>query len=148
MRRTGAHQTTPPSPARLFGATATRFSFHVEARFFIILLHITIVHKGESRERLCDLANGMREVHSLREETILFFYPCIYLAFFAFCFLFGMFQNTRAGGWDTVCSPGRSVCILGSLSPWCLFFGEGGGVASGNGDSSHDESSLVGWDFL
>lgn len=90
---------------------------------FIFLLHVTIVHKEESRERLCDLANGMREVHSLREETILFLYSCIYLAFFAFCFLFGMFQNTRAGGGDTVCSPGRSVCVLGSFEPVVRYLG-------------------------
>ena len=55
--------------------------------------HITIVHKEEARERLCELANGMRGVHSLREETILLFYSCIYLAFWVISI--GLFQHTR-----------------------------------------------------
>ena len=69
------------------------FPFTSKLEFFCFFYHITIVHKEEARERLCELANGMRGVHSLREETILLFYSCIYLAFWVISI--GLFQHTR-----------------------------------------------------
>ena len=72
------HSTTfPGNVDTIFLSRQSSSSFF----FFFSPYNITIVHKEEARERLCELANGMRGVHSLREETILFFYFCIYLAF-------------------------------------------------------------------
>jgi hypothetical protein len=66
-----------------FWATATRFSFHVKARFFPFSPHVTIVHKRGGKQRLCELATGIEggrngALPTRRDD---FYTLCIYLAF-------------------------------------------------------------------
>lgn len=66
------------------------------------------------------------------------------------CFLFSIrhvpkYTGRRMG----YCMLSRAICLHSrQFEPAVLFSGEGERVASGNGDSSHDEFSLVGWGLL